>query len=122
MLTYDTDKGEYITSRVKKVHSVIHKELYKITLSNGESIVATDDHPFYSSKGWLSINPVKTKQYKRYSNCSVKQLEVDSELQGRASIRVVDISTIIEPVKTYTLEFENENVAFIANGLLVGQE
>lgn len=124
MLTYHTDQKRYIMSEVKKVHSVFHKELYNVTLSNQESIVVTDDHPFYSSGAWMSINPTKTKQYKRYSDCLINQLEIGSELLSGmlVPIKVVDVSPIRKSIKIYTLEFEDDKVLFIANGILVGQE
>lgn len=120
LLTYDIDKDQYIMSAVTRIHSVYHEDLYQITLSNQEKITVTDDHPFYSSEGWLSINPSKTKLYKTYYNSSVNPLTLGSELLR--GIKVVDISPVKGLIKTYTLEFENNKVAFIANGILVGQE
>lgn len=123
-LTYNPKESKYIGRKVKSIHSVFHDILYDISLSTGKVITVTDDHPFLSSSGWVSISPDKTKKYKRYSSQQVGTLQTGTKLLTKDSFHgeVVNILETSGKRKTYTLEFEEENVAFVVNGVLVGQE
>ncbi|PXV69291.1 intein [Dysgonomonas alginatilytica] len=124
LLTYNLKENKYSKKKVKLIHSVYHDTLYTLGLSNGESITVTDDHPFLSSMGWVSIAPSKTKKYKRYANQQVYELKIGTQLLAKdfSSETVNNISQITNRRKTYTLEFEEDGLAFVVNGVLVGQE
>lgn len=107
------------------VHAAVHEEVFGLLLDNGMTVVATADHPFLSADGWRSLNPQKTEAYGRYTD--VKKYKVGTELivvdkDGKTDTSaIVSIEKMRQTIHTYTLELERDG-AFIANGILVGQE
>ncbi len=129
ILVYDREGDFFRSENVTKIYEVTHTQLVKLTLkvpSGSMKIITTDDHPFLSDEGWKSYNPQKTKNYKRYSSLPVKKYEVGDRLKfytGESLVPVLIESIEVVPVsmKTYTLETDGDG-AFIANGLIAGQE
>lgn len=127
VLSYNTDAKKTEVRQVKRLHRAQHKGTLMINLDSEDDeqfIITTDDHPFFTPEGWKSYNPQKTMQYKRYPSVS-KYKEGDSLLTYRdgriVPVAIISIDNVVDTMQTYTLELEGEG-AFIANGLLVGQE
>ncbi|MDR2475943.1 MAG: hypothetical protein LBD45_08815 [Bacteroidales bacterium] len=114
-----------VSSAVKQIHAAGHSGLLRLTLSSGIHIIATDDHPFWSEKGWLSANPNKTRQYARFHE--VAKYAVGDKLFAHvyndvvAAFPIIKIERLPHHFQTYTLELETDG-GFIANGFVVGQE
>lgn len=126
ILSYNAQTKEMTTDTVKFVCTAGHSELIRITLSNGESIVATEDHPFLSEKGWVSYSPKKTKQYKRYKQVEIKTLSECKSLLFYENGNLISkdirkVEFISDSQQTYTLELGKDG-DFIANGFVTGQE
>ncbi|WP_165020708.1 Hint domain-containing protein [Dysgonomonas sp. ZJ279] len=124
IMSFDVETQKYSTSKVKKVYSVMHSRLIRITLANDMQILTTYDHPFLSTNGWKSLDPNRTKSYKRYDdveqyNIGDNLLYYDIVTTNYSTIKSID--GITTPTKTYSLELEGDG-AFIANSFLVGQE
>ena len=114
----------YVKRRVNKVHTAKHNNLLRLTFANGTEIITTDDHPFLTPNGWKSFNPEKTKGYKRYSEVTQYQEGEGFHFYDSSStnyFKLLSITKLEVPMVTYTLELDGEG-AFIANGILVGQE
>ncbi len=125
VLSYDEAANKSDILSVVRVHNVAHDEVVRLTLSNGNEIVTTADHPFLSTNGWCSLDPAKTKAYGRYANVSKYKVDTELIILGKnnqtETVTISAISKLKQPTNTYTLELEKEG-AFIANGVLVGQE
>jgi len=125
VLSYDEAANKPDILRVVRVHNVAHDEVIRLILSDGNEIVTTADHPFLSTNGWCSLDPSKTKAYGRYANVSKYKVDTELIVLGKnnqtetATISAID--KLKQPTNTFTLELEKEG-AFIANGILVGQE
>lgn len=121
------ENNSFAPAKVTAVHAVEHRTMYKIRLRDGKTIKVTDDHPFFTLEGWKSLNPSKTKAYARYKDLKVTALEESDTVKvllgndDTTSSEVIEIDEIRKKTYTYTLELET-NAAFVANGILVGQE
>ena len=57
------------SAKIEKLEKVIHHGLVKYKFESGLEITATQDHPFrIENKGWASLKPNKSKQYKDFEN------------------------------------------------------
>jgi len=110
---------------VKQIHKVTHKEIIRLSFDNGSEIYLTPDHPLLSPDGWYSYSPMETLLYKSHS--SVKQYKPGIKILFKntddtiGNIEITSIETISKATNTYTIKLE-KNVAYIANGILTGQE
>lgn len=126
IIVFDTDSSQYITRKVIQKYSAIHARLYRVTLRDGSQLTLTDDHPILTTGGWKSLNPRKTKLYKRYQSVPVGGYQVGDRVlvydtDARSSSPIVMIEGLTETVQTYTLELDGEG-AYVGNFILVGQE
>jgi len=114
----------YEPAKIERLANPIHFKLSILTLSNGQKLTCTKDHPLLSSKGnWLSLNPIKTMT--DYNFESIGLLTVGSKIQGidkSKSIIITEIKEILKKQVTYTIVKLDKNNSFIANGVLVGTE
>lgn len=121
--SYNINENKFENKTVTKAHHATHSHLLEINTDKAQ-IVTTTDHPFLTNEGWKSFNPDKTKTYNRYTQ--VSEYKVGDNLLLHDSGRKIETAIInIKPIEgmtdTYTLELDG-NGAFIANGLIVGQE
>ncbi len=59
VLSWDEKTGEFQNAKVVKTFEKIATELIKIELENNKIIESTPEHPFYTSKGWISAKEIK---------------------------------------------------------------
>lgn len=113
---------------IKHIHKAIHNSMLKLTFKNEKELMVTADHPFATTKGWASFDPVKTRQYKRYAETDVKLCDMNTRfyyinLNEKLSTTQLSMQqTLNADVETYTLEFDDDELGFFANGFIVGQE
>ncbi|NDW10097.1 polymorphic toxin-type HINT domain-containing protein [Dysgonomonas sp. 520] len=129
VLSYDEQTNSAFANKVKKLHSAIHQNIVKITLSSGitqKTIYTTDDHPFWSGEDWVSYNPEKTSRCKHYE--TIGRYDIGKPLlvlywgKGAVPTQITNIEVLSGKFQTYTLELENGDGCFIANSFVVGQE
>lgn len=92
-------------STTKVVHQYVRatdKKIYKVTLVNNQSIVATEDHKFMTDQGWVEVRDLSTK-----TRMGVLVADV---------IRFVTILSIVPVVNCMIADItvESENHTFIA--------
>lgn len=129
VLMYNIGTGNFEDAIVEERYMVIHDNLIQLNFGeNGENyIITTKDHPFLTFDGWKSYYPAKTKLYERYLSELVNKYEEGSTLLiktqdgGVNSVEIKSINELSDKKITYTLQL-NKNGAFVAKGLLVGQE
>lgn len=124
ILTYNPATKKHTYKKIKTIHQTDHEVVYTLTFSNAKTLTITEDHPLLSLSGWVSLNPFKTKGYPTYAHQEVGELKIGSEILSYdgSILSVVDIVIEKQRQPMYTLELANSQVAFIANGILVGQE
>jgi len=125
VLSYNLNSKSFESKKVICLNKVNHDNLLRLKFKERE-IIATNDHPFLSSDGWKSFEPKKTKNYKRYYSVSVNKYKVGDLLYfhdagKQVQEKIEAINTVSDTMETYTLELDGDG-AFIANGLIVGQE
>lgn len=110
------------SAKIEKTENVIHHGLVTYRFESGLTITATQDHPFkVDNKGWSSLKPDKSKQYKGFEN--IKKIESgDLFITANGTDRLVSIDFLEGEQKTYTISKLSSGDNFIANGLIVGVE
>ena len=117
---YNLYESAWSEAEVESLVQVRHDYLVRYEF-NGHSVVATDDHPFFApSKGWVSLQPEKTKRnYRDYEG--VQQFEKGDAILSEALQLLELMSTsVAEGGETYSIETLNWGQGFLANGILVG--
>ncbi len=119
---YDEESKTLVSARVKEVFRTGVKEVYRLTLQNGKSLVATADHKIITPGGWTRLgelvpgssvvgtNGVPTYQDKDWlalqrSNVPRKGLSQIAEAAG------VTIHTIRKWLRIHGLQFTRQEVA-----------
>ena len=117
---YHLQESAWGEAEVESLVQVHHAHLVRYAF-HGHSVIATDDHPFFvPSKGWVSLQPEKTKRnYRDYDG--VQHLENgDAILSDRGQLLDVMSTSVTEGGETYSIETLNWGHGFLANGILVG--
>ncbi|NME71748.1 NADase-type glycan-binding domain-containing protein [Flammeovirga aprica] len=110
------------TATVQKMESLMHHHLVTYHFESGVRITATQDHPFQlSEKGWASLRPNQSKQYKGFENTQLIKTG-DVFLTGNGNEKLVSIEFLEGHQQTYTISKLSEGDNFIANGFVVGVE
>ena len=96
--TGETELKEVLNVWVKETDELIH-----VTISDGETIDTTSNHPFWvEGKGWVAAG----------------DLDVGDELTtadgGRIEITDIEIEKLAEPVAVYNLEVDNLHTYFVS--------
>ncbi len=123
MVAYmDFNTKKIKTTKIKKLEKVTHHGLVTYRFESGLTITATQDHPFkIENKGWASLKPDKSKQYKGFKNINkIKIGDRFTTLNGTE--KLVSIDFLKEKQETYTISKLKSGDNFIANGLIVGVE
>ncbi|PWJ43722.1 NADase-type glycan-binding domain-containing protein [Sediminitomix flava] len=123
MIAYMDFKTKTLKSaKVEKTEKVRHHNLVKYQFESGQSIIATQDHPFkLEEKGWASLKPSKSKQYKGFEN--IAKIKVgDTFITAEGTEKLTSIDLIKEEQVTYTISKLSSGDNFIANGFIVGVE
>ena len=86
------------------------------------TITSTQDHPFkIDNKGWASLKPDKSKQYKGFEN--IDKIKIgDFFITAKGTEKLVAIDFLEGEQETYTISKLSSGDNFIANGLIVGVE
>ncbi len=123
MVAYmDFDTKTIKTTKITKLEKVTHHELVTYRFESGLTITATQDHPFrIKNKGWASLRPDKSKQYKGFENIAkIKIGDLFTTLNGTE--KLISIDFLKGKQETYTISKLSSGDNFIANGLIVGVE
>ena len=106
---------------VEETASVKHNNLVTYTFEGGKTITATNDHPFMTKRGWASMNPSKSENYKGFEQiCRIKV--GDKFVTNSSMLTLVSTSVSPESHTTYTITKLSDGNSFYANDLLVGVE
>jgi hypothetical protein len=118
----DFSTKEIKSAKIEKLENVIHHGLVTYKFESGNDITATQDHPFkIHDKGWCSLKPEKSKQYKGFENISKIDIG-DFFLTVNGLDKLLAIDFLEGDQETYTISRISSGDNFIANGLIVGVE
>lgn len=123
MIAYmDLETKQIKSSKIEKLEKVNHHSLVKYKFESGLEITATQDHPFrVENKGWSSLKPNKSKQYKGFE--SIDKINIgDFFLTANRTDKLISIDFLEGEQETYTISKLSSGNNFIANGLIVGIE
>ncbi len=118
----DLETNQIKSAKIEKLEKVIHHGLVKYKFESGLEITATQDHPFrIENKGWASLMPDKSKQYRGFNH--IEKLNIgDIFLTTNGTDKLISIDFLKGDQETYTISKLSSGDNFIANGLIVGIE
>ncbi len=124
VLAFNTKDNVYEEKAVKSVTNVLMNRLINVRLESGVQIMITLDQPVYGEKGWVSVDPERTKMNNKYADvqrCEIGEYILFYNVTSTDFVEVSAIQGVMEPIQTYVIELEDgaEN-ALVANGFLVG--
>lgn len=127
VLSYDYSNNTLIEATVLQLEKVIHSGLVTYLFENGAEITGTMDHPFkIKGKGWCSLSPKRSEQYKGVENAGEIKIgdlfEVIDENSELNTNRLMSIEYLEKGEETYTISKLDVGDNFIANGFLVAVE
>ncbi|MDD2477206.1 MAG: Hint domain-containing homing endonuclease [Dysgonamonadaceae bacterium] len=118
----DFETKSIISAKIEKLEKVIHHGLVTYQFKSGLEITATQDHPFrIKDKGWASLKPDKSNQYKGFEK--IQKIAIgDSFISTNGSEKLMAINYLEGKQETYTISKLSWGDNFIANGLIAGVE
>lgn len=118
----DLESNQIKSAKIEKLEKAIHHGLVKYIFESGLEITATQDHPFrIENKGWASLKPDNSKQYKGFEN--IEKVNIgDLFLTAKGTDKLISIDFLEGEQETYTISKLSAGDNFIANGLIVGIE
>lgn len=121
VLSYNEFNKEYEASTVKSVAQALHTNLIRVHFQDGTSITSTDDHPYFSDRGWIAANTLNGEYYGFKE--LVKMAIGDRICAASGSYKeIAQIEYLKSKQLTYTITDLSKNRTFIAEGLVVGVE
>lgn len=122
VLSYDHTKDVYEKKKVASVDKIMFNRMARIALENGMQILLTSEFPFWSERGWISIDPEMTAQNPKYESvksCNNGDYLKFYDILSTGSERVSVIEGILEPIMAYNVKLEGGG-SIIANGFIIG--
>ena len=120
ILSVVDDTQEVVENEVTQTVESFRKELFEVTLDNGNKFTTTNDHPIWvEGKGWSAVDRIFSTSI--YKNLVISDLVVGDTLYSLDSKpKVISINNSeIESSWTYTFATKNHNALnYIANGIL----
>lgn len=118
----DFDTKTIKSAEIEKTEKVIHHGLVTYRFESGLTITSTQDHPFkIDNKGWASLKPDKSNQYKGFEN--IDKIKIgDFFIAENGTEKLVSIDYLKGEQETWTISKLSSGDNFIANGLIVGVE
>ena len=119
---YDLETNQIKSAKIEKLEKAIHHGLVKYKFESGLVITATQDHPLrIKNKGWASLKPDKSNQYKGFEN--IEKVKIgDLFLTAKGTDKLILIDFLEGEQETYTISKLSSGDNFIANGLIAGIE
>ncbi len=127
VLSFDPHTNQLHPAIVEQVAKVVHHGIVKYAFDNGREIVATQDHPFLvAGKGWASLKPEGSRQYKGFEDIGRIALgdafEIYDGQGNKSTAKLKQIEYLDGHYETYTITRLKGGNNFIANGCVVGVE
>lgn len=127
LLTLDVKNNNILVSQVLKINQATQQAFKAVVLADGSELFLTPDHLIWSDKGWVAFDKESSNKQDKYADEKISSYKVDSfiyTIDSNFNIAVLPIIEIRDhnvEGKSYNLELDNKDAAFIANSLFVGQ-
>lgn len=122
VLYMDFNSNMIKSAKIEKMEEVVHNNLVTYQFESGLEINATQDHPFrVKNKGWASLKPDKTLQYKGFEK--INKISIgDLFMTIKGTEKLIAIDFVKGEQETFTISKLSSGDNFIVNGLIVGIE
>lgn len=125
VLSHNHIKDGYEKKTVKSIDKLMFNRMVRIVLENKMQILVTSEYPFWSERGWISIDPdmtpVQNAKYTDVKQCNIGDYLKFYDILTTGSERVGIIEGILEPITAYNIQLEGGG-SIIANGFIIGAE
>lgn len=120
ILTYDPETSLRGTGSVSSIESPIKDDIIEFILSNGTTINATTEHPFWViNKGWASYSPERTMLDHQMNVARIEKEDILTDSDGNP-VTLLDMKdNNTEFKKVYNILMSEGHHTYYANGILV---
>ena len=116
--SFNPSTERYCDRNVISLESPVREGYYAVTMEDDHKVNVTNEHPLYSSKGWVSIDPNMTRELDQ-SGVSVVPMEVGMKLLTLDGLKKIESIKYNEgDVQVYTLNHVDIDHTFFADGVL----
>lgn len=129
IMAYRPECQEVEATMVRATERVVHTHLVRYTLSNGDTLLTTPDHPIMlANDTWASLEPERSADYQGFEDiCSLNtgdEIRYYDDCGEWDTVSILKIERQHRKLLTYTIVgLENEEaLGFFANGVMVGVE
>jgi hypothetical protein len=118
VLSYDLGDNKLTSKEVLSLEAPVRNHYYTIEFNDHSQVKATDEHPFYTKKGWASINPKATLRER--DDLNIHQLEIGDHVKTTTGYKkIIGWLKTEGQVQTYNLEVVEDTHTFFAEDSLV---
>lgn len=124
VLSYNYIKDVYEKKTVAHTEKIMFNRMVRVVLENKMQILLTSDNPFWSERGWVSVDPEMTSEnpkYKTVKQCKTGDYISFYDILSTGSDRIAILEGILEPIMAYSIKLEGEG-SIIVNGFIIGAE
>jgi intein/homing endonuclease len=120
ILTYDPETSLNGTGSVSYIESPIKDDIIEFILSNGTTIKATTEHPFWViNKGWASYSPERTMLDHQMNVARIEKEDILTDSDGNP-VTLLDMKdNNTEFKKVYNILMSEGHHTYFANDILV---
>lgn len=120
VLSYDDKTKTFFEDEIVSLGYAIHNNYIEYDFGD-KKIVATDDHPFLSTKGFVSLSPNSSKKYKGYED--IEKIKIgDILIFNDENRELKNIKILDKKEMGYTITKLKEGNTFIVEDAVVGVE
>lgn len=120
VLSYDEKTKTFFEDEIVSLEYSMHNNYIEYDFGD-KKIVATDDHPFLSTKGFVSLSPNSSKKYKGYED--IEKIKIgDILIFNDENRELKNIKVLNKKEMGYTITKLKEGNTFIVEGAVVGIE
>jgi hypothetical protein len=119
VMAYDEKNKINVPVEVLELEQPIRDHMCEIVFNDKSSLLLTNEHPIYTTKGWKSIDPSET--YKENNELEVKRLVKRDKVMFCNSKykKIISVNCWKEKIKTYNLKSVDKFNNYYAGDVLV---
>lgn len=120
VLSYDDKTKTFFEDEIVSLGNAMHNNYIEYDFGD-KKIITTDDHPFLSTKGYVSLSPISSKKYRGYED--IEKIKIgDILIFNDENRELKNIKVLDKKEMGYTITKLKEGNTFIVEDAVVGVE
>jgi hypothetical protein len=120
ILSYNEKTKTFFEDEIVSLENTMHNNYVEYDFGD-KKIIATEDHPFLSDKGYVSLNPKDSKKYRGYEY--IEKIKIgDILIFNDKNRKLKNIKSLNKKEIGYTITRLKKGNNFLVNGAVVGVE